>query len=93
MLLKLIRSMKCFVAVVGLFFTAGVANADTVADVGGIVFFKVAIDGVCYTEDKLTKDIEWTVELIAGSAGGLFGDTMGGFQEFKTGVDWMIKSE
>lgn len=39
MLLKLIRSMKCFVAVVGLFFTAVVANADTVADVGGIGFF------------------------------------------------------
>ena len=83
MLLKLIRSIKCFVAVVGLFFTAGVANADIVADVGGIGFFKVTIDEVCYTEDELTKDIEWTVELIAGSAGGLFGDTMGGFQEFK----------
>ena len=38
-LLKLIRSIKCFVAVVGLFFTAGVANADIVADVGGIGFF------------------------------------------------------
>lgn len=31
--------MKCFVAVVGLFFTAGAANADIVADVGGIGFF------------------------------------------------------
>ena len=40
-LLKLIRSIKCFVAVVGLFFTAGVANADIVVDVGGIVFFRL----------------------------------------------------
>lgn len=83
MLLRLIRSIKCFVAVVGLFFCSGVVIADTVADVGSVAGFMVTIDGVCYTEDELTKDIEWTVELIAGSPGGLLGDTLGPAQEFK----------
>ena len=70
MLLKLIRSIKCSAIVIGLFLFASVAVAD--------VSIPFLINGKPFDDT-----VSWNVTLKAGSAGGLFGDTMGPVRTFR----------
>lgn len=70
MLLKLISSIKCFAIVIGLFLFASVAVAD--------VSTPFLINGKPFDDT-----VYWNVTLKAGSAGGLFGDTMGPVRTFR----------
>ena len=70
MLLKLIRSIKCSAIVIGLFLFASVAVADVSAP--------FLINGKPFDDT-----VYWKVTLKAGSAGGLFGDTMGPVRTFR----------